>query len=104
MPPLVLTIAVLALAPLPLRAQECSTVELKTDAVEDFIDEHYASGFSMIYSLEGETDMFEVEFWPYYPPEHRLRQGGEEWPVQCTGTMRVSDGCAVSDATIECSS
>ena len=71
---------------------DCGTDDGKMNAVEDFIDAHYDWGFMMV-SPPDETGLVEVEFWLY----------DDEWEEACTGTVRVSDGCAVSDAEIECS-
>lgn len=70
---------------------DCGTDDGKVATVEDFIDAHYDWGFMMV-SPPDDTGLVKVEFWLY-----------DEQETACTGTVRVSDGCEVSDAKIECS-
>ena len=69
----------------PVHAGDCTTDELKAEAISDFIEEHYGSTFKMIYSTE--AGLMEVYFHPYEPQER-----------DCEGKVRVADDCRITDA------
>ena len=86
------------LASTAIHAGDCTTEELKAEAASRFVYEHYGDTFSMIGPADDDPGLIEVDFFPYYPPDHALRRGGTEWPERCTGRVRVGDDCGVSDA------
>lgn len=70
--------------PPPIKAEDCSTIDLKLDAIERFIQEHYgnaAFASSGIFFLD-EEDPFEV----YFGPEGQ----------SCEGSIRVDDDCRIT--------
>lgn len=55
---------------MPAHAADCSIFELKAEAIDDFLDEHYSVGVSSISLPDEDTGVMEVMFWPNYPPDH----------------------------------
>ena len=83
---------------MPAHAADCSTVDLKLEALDDFLGKHYSVGASANSIPDEDTGLMDVMFALYFPPDHPLRHDGSEWPVLCTGWVRVADDCGISDA------